>query len=98
MRIYGAAGVTDDVKLLMLPRIAFGAFSRAKVPAAVLDLEPVNETSGFIQDGILGGNFMRNYRVTFDFARAVIQLESLTHPAPSPVKDVKTEGTITEQP
>jgi hypothetical protein len=89
--------VTDDVKMLTLPRIAFGPFSRQKIPAAVLDLEPVNETAGFMQDGILGGNFLRNYRVTFDFARAVIQLEPLQHPAP-PVKEIKTEGTITEQP
>jgi predicted aspartyl protease/Flp pilus assembly protein TadD len=97
MRIYGAAGVADDVKILTLPRIAFGSVSRTKIPAAVLDLEPVNETSGFIQDGILGGNFLRNYRVTFDFARAAIRLEPLTNHAP-PAKDVKTEGTITEQP
>jgi cytochrome c-type biogenesis protein CcmH/NrfG/predicted aspartyl protease len=97
MKIYGAAGVADDVKMLTLPRVTFGAFSRPKIPAAVLDLEPVNETAGFMQDGILGGNFLRYYRVTFDFARAVIQLEPLIPPA-TPAKGVKTEGTVTEQP
>lgn len=97
MKIYGAAGVADDVKLLTLPRVTFGAFSRPKISAAVLDLEPVNETAGFMQDGILGGNFLRHYRITFDFARAVIQLEPLVPPAP-PNKGVKTEGTVTEQP
>jgi hypothetical protein len=43
----------------------------------VLDLEPVNETTGFIQSGIIGGNFLRYYRVSFDFKRSVIWLEPL---------------------
>jgi Flp pilus assembly protein TadD/predicted aspartyl protease len=74
MRVFGAAGVADDVETLMLPRISVGASERAAVRAAVLDLEPVNETAGFTQSGIIGGNFLRHYRVTFDFFRGVVQL------------------------
>jgi hypothetical protein len=66
--------VADDVETLMLPRVSVGASERAAVRAAVLDLDPVNETAGFIQSGIIGGNFLRHYRVTFDFYRGVVQL------------------------
>ena len=59
MRVYGAAGVTEDVKLLLLPRVSLGLSKLEKINAAVLDLEPVNETAGFTQSGILGGNFLR---------------------------------------
>ena len=68
MKVYGAAGVADDVKIAALPRVVIGSYSREGIDAAVLDLEPVNETAGFLQSGILGGNFLRHYRVIFDFA------------------------------
>lgn len=77
MRVYGAAGVTEDVRTASLPRVAFGSFSREKVEAAILDLEPVNETAGFLQSGILGGNFLRHYRVIFDFEKGFVRLEPL---------------------
>jgi hypothetical protein len=37
----------------------------------------VNETSGFQQSGILGGNFLRYFRVVFDFQRGIVRLEPL---------------------
>src|ERR1700752_41914 len=77
MRVYGAAGVTEDVKLLELPKLSLGLTKLERINAAVLDLEPVNETSGFTQSGILGGNFLRNFRVYFDFARGAMRLEPL---------------------
>jgi predicted aspartyl protease/Flp pilus assembly protein TadD len=77
MKVYGAAGVADDVRIAALPRLAIGSYSREAVDAAVLDLEPVNETAGFQQSGILGGNFLRHYRVVFDFPKSVVRLESL---------------------
>jgi hypothetical protein len=46
-------------------------------------LEPVNETAGFTQNGILGGNFFRQFRVSFDFQRAVIRLQ-LLNPSDKP--------------
>lgn len=82
MRVYGAAGVAENVKMLLLPRLAFGAHSRERISAAVLDLEPINETAGFDQTGIIGGNFLKNFRVTFDFQRAIIRLEPIGSAAP----------------
>jgi predicted aspartyl protease len=77
MKVYGAAGIADDVRIAALPRVAIGSYSREGIDAAVLDLEPVNETAGFQQSGILGGNFLRHYRVIFDFGRSVVRFESL---------------------
>ena len=77
LRIYGAAGIADDVKSLLLPKVMLGTFTREQISAAVLDLEPVNETAGFTQMGILGGNYLRHFRVSFDFQRGLIRLEPL---------------------
>ncbi len=77
MRVYGAAGVTEDVKLLQLPKLSLGLTTLERINAAVLDMEPVNETAGFTQSGILGGNFLRHFRIYFDFARGAMRLESL---------------------
>src|SRR5256885_16380721 len=77
MRVYGAAGVAENVKVAMLRKIAIGSYSREDVDAAVLDLESVNETAGFLQSGILGGNFLRHYRIIFDFPHGVMRLEPL---------------------
>ena len=81
MRVFGAAGVTEDVKTMLLPRVMLGTLIREQVSAAVLDLESVNETTGFIQAGILGSNFLRHFRVSFDFRRGVIRLEPLSKTA-----------------
>ena len=83
MRVYGAAGIADGVETLLLPRITLGKQAHEKLDVAVLDLDPVNETTGFIQSGIVGGNFLRNFRVTFDFRRSIILLEPLTATASS---------------
>lgn len=82
MRVYGAAGVAEGVQTLVLPRVMLGPHAREKVFAAVLDLQPINETTGFEQTGIIGGNFLRSYRVTFDFQRAIMLLEPLKAVAP----------------
>ena len=77
MRVFGAAGVAEDVKQLQLPRLSLGLTRLDKINAAVLDMEPVNETAGFTQSGILGGNFLRHFRIYFDFARGTMRLEPL---------------------
>jgi predicted aspartyl protease len=76
IRVYGAAGLADNIKTLMLPRVELGPHTRKNVYAAVLDMDSINETAGFEQTGIIGGNILRHFRLTFDFERAVIRLES----------------------
>src|SRR5215208_3481096 len=94
MRVFGAAGVTEDVKLLQLPRLSLGLSKLEKINAAVLDMEPVNETAGFTQSGILGGNFLRHFRVYFDFARGAMRLEPLNQ-KPKSVENVNPEVVVT---
>jgi predicted aspartyl protease/Flp pilus assembly protein TadD len=97
MRIYGAAGVAEGVKMLVLPRVVVGQHTRERIAVAVLDLDPINETTGFIQSGILGGNFLRHFRVTFDFQNSVVLFEPL-RPTKSPSELPKSGNAGTIQP
>lgn len=72
LRIIGAAGITENVRTFTLPRVSFGTNTRESVSAIALDLDLINETSGFKQEGILGGNFLKNYRLTFDFKNSQV--------------------------
>ena len=92
MRVFGAAGITEDVKTALLPRVMIGTYAIEKVDAAVLDLEPVNETAGFQQSGILGGNFLRHFRVVFDFQKGIVRLQPLDA-APIQSASPQPEGT-----
>ena len=72
MRVIGAAGITDEVPSFLLPKLTFGKHSRSSITAIALDLDMINESSGFQQAGILGGNFLRNYKLTFDFKNSKV--------------------------
>lgn len=78
MRVVGAAGITDDVQSYVLPRLSFGDQSRSGIAAVALDLDLINEASGFQQAGILGGNFLKSYRLTFDFKNARVLFDPIT--------------------
>lgn len=80
MRVVGAAGITEDVPSFLLPRVTFGSHSREKVKAIALDLDVINETSGFEQAGILGGNFLKNYSLTFDFQKSKVTFVPVKKP------------------
>ncbi|HEX8294259.1 MAG TPA: aspartyl protease family protein, partial [Pyrinomonadaceae bacterium] len=75
IKVYGAAGLADNIQTVLLPRLTLGTYTWQNIHAAVLDMEAINETAGFEQTGIVGGNILRRYRVTFDFARGVIRLD-----------------------
>ncbi len=92
MRVFGAAGVAEDVKMAMLPKVAIGSYARERVNAAVLDLDPINETAGFQQNGILGGNFLRNFRVVFDFQRGILRFEPIEGLKPTSAGTQETSG------
>ncbi len=77
LRVIGSAGVTDNVQTFKLPLVTFGNHSRKDITAVALDLDIINETSGFEQSGILGGNFLRNYRMTFDFKNSKVTFISV---------------------
>src|ERR1044072_8688261 len=93
MRVFGAAGVTEDGKLLQLPRLSLGSSRLERINAAVLDMEPVNETAGFTQSGILGGNYLRHFRIYFDFSRGSMRLEPLNQT--KNVDNINPEAVVT---
>jgi hypothetical protein len=75
IKVYGAAGLADNIQTILLPRFTLATYTWQNIYAAVLDMEAINETAGFEQTGIVGGNILRRYRVTFDFTRGVIRLD-----------------------
>jgi len=84
LKVVGSAGIAENVPTLHLPRVTFGKNSRNDVLAAALDLDIINEASGFEQAGILGGNFLRNYRLTFDFRNAKVIFVPIAQKAVTP--------------
>ncbi len=79
VRVTGAAGVTDNVELLFLRNCRVADLQQNNMRALVLDFDAINETSGFEQSGILGGDFLRNFRVTIDFTRAQVAFRPHTN-------------------
>jgi len=53
--VIGSAGVKDDVPTFMLPSVKFGSHTRKDIMAVALDLDLINEASGFEQSALLGG-------------------------------------------
>jgi predicted aspartyl protease len=80
LRVVGAAGITENVESFTLPRIKFGDHSRDSITAIALDLNMINDASGFEQSGILGGNFFLNYKMTFDFKNSRLMFTPVKNP------------------
>ena len=97
INVYGAAGLAENIQMLLLPRIVLGSHTRQNVYAAVLDMDPINETAGVEQTGIVGGNVLRFYRATFDFGRGVIRLEPLAGGSPAADPKQKQPPVVTSQ-
>ncbi len=97
MRVFGAAGIAENVKMARLPKLVVGTYTREKIDAVVLDLETVNETAGFQQSGILGGNFLRYFRVVFDFQRGIVRLEPLESSPGQNENQTRPEGTALQR-
>jgi tetratricopeptide (TPR) repeat protein len=72
VRVIGAGGISDNVELLFLRHCRVADLRQDNLRALVLDFDAINETSGFEQSGILGGDFLRHFKVTIDFTRAQV--------------------------
>ena len=78
VQVVGAAGVTDNVELLFLRTCKIANLAQSNLRALILDFAAINETSGFEQSAILGGDFLRNLKMTIDFNHARLMLEPQT--------------------
>lgn len=72
MRVIGSAGVTHGVSEFVIPEVSFGPLAEKELRAIALDLNLINDSAGFDQAGILGGNFLNKYRITFDFKNSKV--------------------------
>ena len=72
--VIGAAGITENVRMLFIRNCRVADQKQSNLRALVLDFGAINETSGFEQSGILGGDFLRHFRLTIDFNRALLAL------------------------
>jgi tetratricopeptide (TPR) repeat protein len=73
--VIGAAGITENVQMLFIRNCKVADVQQNNLRALVLDFGAINETSGFEQSGILGGDFLRHFRVTIDFNRAQLTFQ-----------------------
>jgi len=78
--VIGAAGVTENVEMLFLRNCRVADQLQSNLRALVLDFGAINETSGFEQSGILGGDFLRHFKLTIDFNRALLALQPHSPP------------------
>lgn len=76
--VIGAAGIANNVELLFLRNCRVADLRQNNLRALVLDFDAINETSGFEQSGILGGDFLRHFRVTLDFPRTQVHFRPHT--------------------
>lgn len=77
-QVIGAAGVEKDVEALGLATLTVNNLRQRNARALILNLDPVNETSGFEQHGILGGDFLRHFLVQLDLRQFKFHLTPQT--------------------
>ncbi len=68
-RVIGAAGIEEGAEALGLSALTVNKLRKNNSRALILDLDAVNETSGFEQHGVLGGDYLRHFRVVLDLRR-----------------------------
>lgn len=73
-RVIGAAGIEEGAEALELATLTVSGLRKKNSRALILDLEPVNETSGFEQHGIIGGDYLAHFKVDFDLRRFRLRL------------------------
>ncbi len=74
IRVIGAAGIEEGVETLGLSSLTVNGLRKNNSRAAILSLDAVNETSGFEQHGILGGDYLEHFRVAIDMRRYQFKL------------------------
>jgi predicted aspartyl protease len=77
-RVIGAAGIEEGAEALGLSALTVNGLKKKNSRALILDLEAVNETSGFEQHGILGGDYLSHFRVVLDLRRYHFKLTPQT--------------------
>ncbi len=77
VRIVGAAGIMENVAVMQANSVRVLDLVRANARLPILDLTRLNESAGFEQGGILGGDFLHNCRIQIDFRRQMLRMTPL---------------------
>jgi predicted aspartyl protease len=77
-RVIGAAGIEEGAEALGLSTLTVSGLKKQNARALILDLDAVNETSGFEQHGILGGDYLSHFRIVLDLRRYQFKLTPQT--------------------
>ena len=77
-RVIGAAGIEEGAEALGLSTLTVNGLRKKQSRALILDLEAVNETSGFEQHGVLGGDYLSHFRIVMDLRRYLFKLTPQT--------------------
>jgi tetratricopeptide (TPR) repeat protein len=88
VRVVGAAGAAENVPILRVNTLRIYDLARQDLRLPVIDMHCLNESSGFEQSGILGGDFLSHCRIEIDFRH---QQMTLT-PAPNSVVKRQVEA------
>jgi tetratricopeptide (TPR) repeat protein len=73
-RVVGAAGIDHGVEALRLGAIRVDSLKKSNTRALILSLDVINEDTGFEQHGILGGDFLRHFRMQLDLRKFELRL------------------------
>ena len=74
LRVFGTSGWDPDAYLLPGVDLAFRDIEYDNFSVVVLNLHRPSALLGFHIGGIIGHDFLRNYRVTMDLERSVLRL------------------------
>ncbi|MGQ9897616.1 MAG: aspartyl protease family protein [Acidobacteriota bacterium] len=77
VRVVGAAGAVEKVPVLRVGALRIYDLVRSDLQLPVIDMRRLNESSGFEQSGILGGDFLSHCRLEINFRQQQITFTPL---------------------
>jgi len=78
LKVWGTSGWEKDAFLLPGVDLAFNTIQYKNFPVVVLNLDAPSVLLGFQLGGIVGAQFLKNYRVGIDLEHSVLRLKQVT--------------------
>jgi tetratricopeptide (TPR) repeat protein len=78
LKVWGTSGWEKDAFLLPGVDLAFDAIQYKNFPVVVLNLDAPSVLLGYQLGGIVGAQFLKNYRVGIDLEHSVLRLKSVS--------------------
>ena len=78
LKVWGTSGWEKDAFLMPGVDLAFDAIQYKNFPVVVLNLDAPSVLLGFQLGGIVGAQFLKNYRVDIDLERSVLRLKTVS--------------------